>query len=71
MNVLEPRWFRYVRRGNVAAREAEGWKADDCLGPTHGHWSVLMEWSGPGDPPNDDTTRNAANGDRSDGEPGG
>ena len=35
-------WFRYVNHGDRAKREAEGWVFVAELGPTHGHWSVLM-----------------------------
>lgn len=44
-------WFRYVRHADVSRREAEGWTLAGDLGPTHGYWSVLMQWSGEGDPP--------------------
>ncbi len=44
-------WFRYVRHADVAAYEANGWAFAADLGPTHGHWSVLMIWTGEGDPP--------------------
>ena len=44
-------WFRYVRHADRAAYEAEGWIFSADLGPTHGQWSVLMEWTGVGNPP--------------------
>ena len=47
-------------RGEVEARmnssfvgpsyEAAGWVFAADLGPTHGQWSVLMEWTGIGEP---------------------
>ena len=43
-------WFRYVRRCDVPAREREGWTFAADLGPTHGQWSVLMRWTGEGEP---------------------
>lgn len=45
------RWFRYVRHVDRKLFEEAGWLVAADLGPTHGHWSVLMEWPGPGDPP--------------------
>ena len=45
------RWFRYVRHAERERYEREGWLFADDLGPTHGRWSVLMEWPGPGEPP--------------------
>lgn len=45
------RWFRYVRHAERAAYEAMGWRFAADLGPTHGRWSVLMEWMGSGEPP--------------------
>ncbi|WP_188311932.1 hypothetical protein [Salinarimonas soli] len=43
-------WFAYVRHADVPAREACGWVVVDDLGPVHGHWSVLMRWTGEGEP---------------------
>ena len=43
-------WFRYVRHAQRAAYEAAGWVFAADLGPTHGQWSVLMEWTGIGEP---------------------
>lgn len=43
-------YFRYVRHCDVAARETEGWTVPADLGPTHGLWSVLMKWTGMGEP---------------------
>lgn len=48
-------WFRYVRHADVPAREAEGWRIAADLGPTHGLWSVLMQWSRSGSPPGEET----------------
>ena len=44
-------WFRYVRHDQVARREAEGWVTVADLGPVHGFWSVLMQWTGTGEAP--------------------
>jgi hypothetical protein len=46
-------WLRFVRHADVAKFEAAGWVivgAPDRLGPTHGTWSVLMMWTGEGEP---------------------
>jgi hypothetical protein len=43
-------WFAYVRHEDVAARREEGWVLVGDLGPVHGAWSVLMRWTGPGEP---------------------
>lgn len=40
----------YVRHGERAAHEAAGWVFVSDLGPTHGQWSVLMKWTGEGEP---------------------
>ena len=37
------RWFRYVRHSDRPRFAAEGWTVAADLGPTHGHWSILME----------------------------
>ena len=44
-------WYRYVPHGRRAAYEAAGWTFDADLGPVHGFWTVLMRWTGAGDPP--------------------
>jgi len=44
------RWFKFVRWPHVPAHEALGWRVAFDLGPTHGHWSVGMEWTGIGEP---------------------
>jgi len=44
-------WFRYVRHKDRASYEAKGWRFDCDLGTTHGIWSVMMIWTGEGDPP--------------------
>lgn len=36
--------------GPAILREAAGWDFAADLGPTHGQWSVLMEWTGIGEP---------------------
>jgi hypothetical protein len=43
-------WFRYVLHSDRAAYEAKGWEVAADLGPTHGQWSVLMRWTGEGEP---------------------
>ena len=44
-------WFAYVRHEEVSAREQQGWRVVADLGPVHGFWSVLMAWTGQGEPP--------------------
>lgn len=43
-------WFRYSRHADVPAFEAAGWRIASDLGPTHGAWSVLLQWIGEGEP---------------------
>ena len=46
-------WFRMVRIPEIDAYLAQGWLSDG-LGPlpgTHGQWSVMLTWPGPGEPP--------------------
>lgn len=43
-------WFAYVRHHLVASYEAKGWRVVADLGPTHGQWSVLMQYMGEGEP---------------------
>lgn len=43
-------WFAYVRHAEVASYERLGWVVVDSLGPVHGAWSVLMRWTGEGEP---------------------
>jgi hypothetical protein len=43
-------YFRYVRHADVPAFAVRGWAICGDLGPVHGHWSVLMRWTGPGEP---------------------
>ena len=38
------RWFKYVLHADRAAYEAAGWVFSADLGPSHGRYSVLMEW---------------------------
>ena len=42
-SVTPIRWFKYVRHEDRAAYERDGWIFAAELGPTHGHYSVLME----------------------------
>lgn len=44
------RWFKFVRYKDVEAHEALGRRVSFDLGPTHGQWSVGMEWFGTGEP---------------------
>src|ERR1700730_13364589 len=44
-------WFLYVKHEDRARFEAEGWQFAADLGPTHGRWSVLMQYHGEGMPP--------------------
>lgn len=48
------RWYRYVRHHKIAEYEARGWIVCADLGPTHGQWSVMMEWTGPDEPPTEE-----------------
>ena len=43
-------YWKFVRHAEVAAHEAQGWRVAFDLGPTHGQWSVLMQWTGKGAP---------------------
>lgn len=44
-------WFRYARPDMIERLEAEGWVVEPVnLGPGHGRWSVLMRWTGKGEP---------------------
>ena len=43
-------YWKFVRHSQVAAHEALGWRVAFDLGPTHGQWSVGMEWTGEGEP---------------------
>ena len=44
INIQNPvRIFKYVRHEDRAAYERDGWIFAAELGPTHGHYSVLME----------------------------
>ena len=42
-SVTPVRWFKYVRHEDRATYERDGWVFAAELGPTHGHYSVLME----------------------------
>ena len=45
-------WFKYVPHSMVAVFRLVGWEVDADLGPTHGHYSVLMRYVKPcGDRP--------------------
>lgn len=44
-------WLRYVPHGEVLVHLARGWTlADDLVGTNHGHFAVLMRWTGEGEP---------------------
>jgi hypothetical protein len=45
-------WFRYVPVRSLGQYLAAGWTiADDMAGTHLGYWSVLMTWTGAGEPP--------------------
>lgn len=44
-------WLRYARHSDVPALEGIGWRICADLGPVHGFYAVLMQWSGPDEPP--------------------
>lgn len=44
-------YHRYVRHSERPLYEAKGWRFECDLGPTHGLWSVMMIWTGEGEPP--------------------
>jgi hypothetical protein len=43
-------WLRYVLHNEVPAFEAKGWVVVSGLYGNHGHYSVLMEYRGEGEP---------------------
>lgn len=43
-------FWKFVRHRDVPAHEAQGWVVAFYLGPTHGVWSVGMQWTGEGEP---------------------
>ena len=43
-------WYRYVRHADRAAYEAAGWVFAGSMGH-HDVYSVLMRWTGEGEPP--------------------
>lgn len=44
-------WFRYARHADVPALVASGlWAVIADLGPVHGFYSVLLQWTGEGEP---------------------
>ena len=57
----KPQWFKYVPHSEVHDYVRAGWKSHKGLSGTHhGVYSVLMEWTGAGEPPcqqNDSSTR--------------
>ena len=45
-------WLQYVPHHKILLYLAEGWSISDELhGTPHGHYSVLMQYDGDGDPP--------------------
>ena len=47
-------WLRYVVHSEIEKYKALGWEiSDDLSGTSHGRWSVLMQWKGEGEPPNE------------------
>jgi hypothetical protein len=47
-------WVKYVKHAEKEQHEALGWVANGDMGPIYGHFRILMEWTGDGDPPNVD-----------------
>jgi hypothetical protein len=44
-------WFRYVRHADAPVLAATGlWEVIADLGPTHGTYAVLMQFTGEGEP---------------------
>lgn len=43
-------WLCYVTFDDVPEYQAKGWKVVSTLGGNHGHYSVLMQWEGEGEP---------------------
>ena len=43
-------WLRYARHADVPTMESAGWRNLGPLPGNHGHWSVLMIWTGEGEP---------------------
>ena len=43
-------FHRYVRHADIPAFEAKGWRVECDLGPVHGVYSVMMVFTGEGDP---------------------
>ena len=43
-------WYKYVILSMVGEYEAAGWITVSDLGKPHGEYSVLMQWTGDGDP---------------------
>ena len=46
-------WFLMVRIPDINAYLAQGWLSDGLwpLPGSHGQWSVMLTWPGPGEPP--------------------
>lgn len=45
-------YLKYVAHSLVEKHLAAGWVlSDDLSGTTHGQYSVLMQWTGEGEPP--------------------
>lgn len=44
------RWYRYARWHDVPKWDGQGWKVEADLGLPHGVYSVLMIWTGEGEP---------------------
>lgn len=43
-------WFRYVAHARISSFTAAGWIVCADLGPTHGAYAVLMQFTGTGEP---------------------
>ena len=44
------RFFHYVPHHRIPEFEAGGWIVVSDLGLVHGHYAVLMQWTGEGEP---------------------
>lgn len=44
-------WFKFVKHSEILLYLAKGWSiSDDLVGTSHGHWSILMQYDGEGEP---------------------
>lgn len=47
---MSVQFFKYVRHSDVETYESKGWAFHSDLGAPHGFYSVLMIWTGEGEP---------------------